>query len=308
MSFAVGNGDGTFQTPVHLEGPNTQSLQFADFNGDGRPDLLVTSVNNATGATTFDSNQVVVANAPIGYFITMLTGAPPAVAPPPSVSVVNGASFVASAPVAAESIASAFGPHLAVAGNTGGTTVTVTDAAGANRQGTIFFASPGQVNFLVPPSTANGQATVTVTAADGTATTGTVQVANVAPGMFAANASGLYAGSVLVVSADGTQTPLNNYQLDASQNVIPLPVSLSPSTNQVFLILYGTGIRHATTVTATVGGKTVPVAFAGAQGAFVGEDQVNVGPLPQSLAGSGTANIIISADGQVANTVNLAIQ
>ena len=72
-----------------------------------------------------------------------------------------------------------------------------------------------------------------------------MQVANVAPGMFQANSGGLYAGSVLVVGADGTQTPENNYQLDASQNVIPLPVSLGPAANQVFLIMYGTGVRHA---------------------------------------------------------------
>jgi uncharacterized protein (TIGR03437 family) len=291
LNFAVGNGDGTFQSPVHLAAPNTGNFLFADFNGDGRPDLLVTS-------SPF---------APFGYFMVILTGAPPT-APPPSLSAVNGASFAPGASIAAESIASAFGSHLAVSGNPGGTAVIVQDAAGANRQATIFFASPGQVNFQVPPGTANGPATVTVTAGDGTVTSGMVQVVNVAPGMFAANSGGLYAGSVLVVGANGTQTPENNYQLDANQNVIPLPVSLSPATNQVFLIMYGTGIRHAASVTATVGGQKVPVAFAGAQGTFVGEDQVNIGPLPPSLAGSGKANIVITADGQAANTVNLTIQ
>jgi uncharacterized protein (TIGR03437 family) len=90
--------------------------------------------------------------------------------------------------------------------------------------------------------------------------------------------------------------------------VIPAPISLSPATNQVFLIMYGTGIRHASSVTATVGGQKVPVVFAGAQGQFVGEDQVNIGPLPSSLAGSGATNIVITADGQTANTVNLTIQ
>jgi uncharacterized protein (TIGR03437 family) len=308
LTFAVGNGDGSFQMPVHLAGPNTTNLQFADFNGDGRPDLLATSVNNAAGVSTFDPNKVVATNAPIGYFMTILTGTPTAPPPPATLSLVNGASFTASAPVAAESIASAFGSHLAVSANASGTTVAVQDSTGTSRSGTIFFASSAQVNFQMPPGTANGAATVTVTASDGTSTSGTVQVANVAPGMFAANSGGLYAGSVLVVSADGTQTPLNNYQLDANQNVIPLPVSLSPASNQVFLIMYGTGIRHATSVTATVGGQNVQVAFAGAQGAFIGEDQVNIGPLPQSLAGNGVTNIVITADGQAANTVNLAIQ
>ena len=104
------------------------------------------------------------------------------------------------------------------------------------------------------------------------------------------------------------QSPQNDYQLDAGNNVIPLPVSLAPATDQVFLILYGTGIRHAAKVTATVGGQNVPVPFASAQGVFIGEDQINLGPLPQSLAGTGVARIVITADGQVTNTVTLTIQ
>jgi hypothetical protein len=40
----------------------------------------------------------------------------------------------------------------------------------------------------------------------------------------------------------------------------------------------------------------------------VGEDQVNIGPLPQALAGKGTVNIILTADGQQANIVTVNIQ
>jgi uncharacterized protein (TIGR03437 family) len=289
MTFAVGNGDGTFQPPVHFGGPNTTGLQFADFNGDGRPDLLATSA----------------ASSPIGYFVVIPTGAPPA-APPPVASTVNGASFTAGAPVAADSIATAFGAHLAVAANLAGTTVTVKDSAGTSQSATVFYASPIQVNFQVPPGLANGMATVTITAADGTVTAGTFQIVNVAPGMFPANAGGLFAGSIVRVHADGTQTAENNYQLDASQNVIPLPLNLG--TDQVFLILYGTGLRHAKTVTATIANQNVAVAYAGQQGAFLSEDQVNLGPLPLTLSGTGKADIVITADGLVANTVNVTIQ
>ena len=289
MTFSVGNGDGTFQPPVHVAGPNTANLQFADFYGDGRSHVLATSA----------------ANAPIGYFMVIKNG-PPQSAPPPSVSAVNGASFAAGAPVAADSIASVFGSHLAVENNLAGTTVSVRDSAGTSRPATLFFVLAGQVNFHVPASTANGVATITVTAADGTASTGTLQIANVAPGMFATNSSGLYAGNLLRVKRDGTQVTEQNFQLDAGQNVIPQPVDLG--SDQIFLIMYGTGIKHAANVTATVGGQAVPVAFAGPQGAFVGEDQVNLGPLPASLSGTGKANIVITADGLAANTVNLVIQ
>jgi len=37
-------------------------------------------------------------------------------------------------------------------------------------------------------------------------------------------------------------------------------------------------------------------------------DQVNIGPLPAALAGTGSVNIVITADGQAANTVNVTIQ
>jgi len=57
-----------------------------------------------------------------------------------------------------------------------------------------------------------------------------------------------------------------------------------------------------------VGGISVPVLFAGAQGSFAGEDQVNVGPLPLSLAGRGSVPIVVTADGIIANTVNVSIQ
>ena len=73
------------------------------------------------------------------------------------------------------------------------------------------------------------------------------------------------------------------------------------STEQVYLELYGTGIRHAKSVTVTVGGADVPVLYAGAAPGFAGEDQVNIGPLPQSLAGQGSVNILLTADGQAAN-------
>jgi uncharacterized protein (TIGR03437 family) len=50
------------------------------------------------------------------------------------------------------------------------------------------------------------------------------------------------------------------------------------------------------------------VSYFGAQGSDEGLDQVNLGPLPASLAGAGVVNISISADGQPANPVTVSIQ
>jgi uncharacterized protein (TIGR03437 family) len=57
-----------------------------------------------------------------------------------------------------------------------------------------------------------------------------------------------------------------------------------------------------------VGGQRVTILYAGVQGTYNGLDQINVGPLPRSLSGSGRTNIILTADGQTANPVELAVQ
>jgi uncharacterized protein (TIGR03437 family) len=62
-----------------------------------------------------------------------------------------------------------------------------------------------------------------------------------------------------------------------------------------------------------VGGQQVGVLYWGAQrrsadANLVGVEQVNVGPLPRSLAGDGNVNIVLTADGQTANPVRVAIK
>jgi uncharacterized protein (TIGR03437 family) len=86
-------------------------------------------------------------------------------------------------------------------------------------------------------------------------------------------------------------------------------VTFGPADDQVFLMLYGTGIRHRAgdnQVTATVNEVSVPVLTA-AQGTWPGLDQVNLA-LPRSLAGAGNAGIVITVEGQAANAVQVMIQ
>jgi uncharacterized protein (TIGR03437 family) len=74
------------------------------------------------------------------------------------------------------------------------------------------------------------------------------------------------------------------------------------------LELFGTGIRgHSGTVTSRIGSTTVPVAYAGPQGVYVGLDQVNI-LLPKSLRGAGAAIIALTVDGQAANPVNVSFK
>jgi len=89
----------------------------------------------------------------------------------------------------------------------------------------------------------------------------------------------------------------------------PLPIPLNAGT-QVFLILYGTGIRGRSGlsgVSVTLGGVAAPVLYAGPQGTYPALDQVNVG-VPLSLAGAGAVDLKLTVDGTAANTVKVTFQ
>ena len=194
----------------------------------------------------------------------------------------------------------------------GGATVTITDSAGTARpaQLTAAFASASQINFVIPAGTANGFATVTITTPGGGTIQTVILVGTTAPGIFTANMTGkgVYAGQVVDGNPDGTQTILSPAVWDTVTNQYDAaPISLGPAGEQVYLVLYGTGLRQAKTVTASVNGVSLPVAFYGAQSQFPGLDQVNL-EVPRSLAGAGLVNLAITVDGAAANTVTFDIE
>ncbi len=109
----------------------------------------------------------------------------------------------------------------------------------------------------------------------------------VAPGLYSADASGSGVGAALAlrVAENDDRTEERVFNPADKQ---PVPLSLGPEGEQVFLLLFGTGIRgFEQQVTATVGDLEIGLLGAVAQGEFAGLDQVNIGPLPRSLAGRG---------------------
>ena len=236
---------------------------------------------------------------------------------------VSAASYSVSASLAAESIVSAFGlglstvtlpaPSIPLPTSLGGTTVKVRDSAGTERLAPLFYVSPTQVNYQIPPGTATGAAIVTVTSGTAIVAAGAMQVITLAPGLFTfeATGSGVAAGEAARFRNGVQQVMYSLARFDPAQSKwVPVPVDLTITTDQVFLILYGTGIRGRNpngTVTAKVGDVTCQVTYAGIQPTNVGLDQVNL-LLPNSLAGKGTANVVVTIDGQEANPVSVVIR
>jgi uncharacterized protein (TIGR03437 family) len=135
----------------------------------------------------------------------------------------------------------------------------------------------------------------------------------VTPRLLSADGSGqgLAAAVVQRVKADDSQSYEPVAQFDAAQNiVVPMPIDLGPEGDLVFLLLYGTGIRDRSSLSAVdvkIGGVDTRVSYAGPQGAYERLDQVNV-LVPRGLIGRGEVDVVLTVDGQVANTVTVYIQ
>jgi uncharacterized protein (TIGR03437 family) len=234
---------------------------------------------------------------------------------------VSAASFTPSE-LAPESIVASFGTNLATGVESAnslplptslrGTTVRVRDSAGVERPAPLFFVAPEQINYLLPAGLAPGAATVTVTSGDNNLSLATVTIAAVAPGIFTANSNGqgVPAGFAIRARADGSQSLVNIAASNSAGQQAPLPIDLGPASDQLFLVLFGTGVRGRTAqsaVTVTIGGDSAEVLFAGAQGDLAGLDQVNL-RIPRTLAGRGEVDVVLRVDGKVANTVKINVR
>lgn len=219
------------------------------------------------------------------------------------VAVVSAASYEPR--VAANSIAAVFGTNLAsaVAGATSlplpttlaGASVTVNGVAAP-----LFYASPTQVNFLVPAGVAPGPAAVVVRGPGGTQST-SVPVSLAAPAIFTVNSQGWGIPAAFWV-LESSPTTLNSLvKADGS------PVSVPGGA---ILVLFATGVRNAAagsvTVMALAGGRgfSLAVQFAGAHPSLIGLDQINA-RLSEEINNLGNIDLFIGAGGARSNAVRL---
>ena len=234
-------------------------------------------------------------------------------------SVLNGASY--QPVVAPNSWAVAFGTMLAP--NTASATLTATGQwpttlAGITMQvdgqpAELFYASPTQINFLIPGGTTLGALSVTITNVQTGATqSSTVDVQNTAPGIFSSNSSGSGAGAIL------------NGVTYAGPPFLVVTPQTSVSDQRTRLAVYCTGLRYAgnptqdPTVTNVMSSVIAhgmdtsgnqynfTVEYAGAAPGYIGLDQVNI-VLPAQLDGAGLVSLTFTVANFTSNTVTFLV-
>ena len=179
-----------------------------------------------------------------------------------------------------------------------GTTIKVRDSNGVERLAPLFFVSGGQINYQIPPGTAMGIATVTITNGNGVGATGTLEIKASAPSIFTTNSSGT--GAAAAVDAfTGGAGPFNAKRGDGQANIISV---------------FGTGLGADATdvdgdvkaeVTARIDGNVVTLWYAGRAPGYVGLNQYNI-EFPANIA-SGTHTLTLTR-GATSNSVTVAVR
>jgi uncharacterized protein (TIGR03437 family) len=216
-------------------------------------------------------------------------------------AVVNAASYGGT--IAPDGLATIFGSNLALA--TASATLDANGQLPTELASTrveingilapLFYVAPGQINLVVPGGLTQGTVDVVIrSTASGSTNGGTALVSAAAPGVFTSDASGGGPGAILN-AVTFSRAP---FVVQTAEN------GADPRTR---IAVYGTGLRHADTVTAlaqdTAGNRyPLNVEFAGAAPGFFGLDQVNL-LLPPDLDGTGVVSLSLVADSNTANVV-----
>ena len=211
-------------------------------------------------------------------------------------TIVNGASYDGSQPIAAGSFASMFGQNLCsqtMAGSwispghlpttLGGCSVTVNGAPAM-----MQYVSQGQINFIMPAGAGSGQATVIVT--NGTRTmTGNALAGAAGPGIFAFNGMGMGEGAML----NATMFRMG-------------PFSTTTAGKPTYVAIFATGLDPSTKPVVSIGGIPVDVLWYGDAPGYAGLQQINV-TLPAAMAGVGRAPVMVTSGGHASNVTFLHV-
>jgi len=236
-------------------------------------------------------------------------------------AVLNSASLTAL-PAAPESWITLTGSNLAdtsISASTltlpvqlGTTQVAIRDSAGRGQLAPLRYVSPTQIEFLMP-KVAMGYTTITVTNSHGQSRAVPLPVELISPGVFTANStgSGVPAAQGILLHSNGARTPVPVFGCSTLPvSCKPVPLHSRGDRDQLVLSLYATGIRGNTDpakVQVKIDGVLAKVLYAGRQSQYAGLDQVDV-EVPNSIAGRGTVNLVLTVAGKPANTVQIELQ
>ncbi len=99
------------------------------------------------------------------------------------------------------------------------------------------------------------------------------------------------------------------FEFSPEEGFVTKPIDLGPEGQQVFLIIFGTGMRGAAgAVSATIDGELVAVNGPVPHAFLIGLDQANLGALSRTFIGRGEVDVILIVDGKPSNVVKFNIQ
>jgi uncharacterized protein (TIGR03437 family) len=153
---------------------------------------------------------------------------------------------------------------------------------------------------------------VTITSPGGAVSGGNLDILPVAPRVFTVAPNAIPA-AVIVRVRDGVQTVEPVFQANAAGGYEAVPIDLGPATDQLYLLVFGTGWRNRRSEPVdpnsysahvifqeALGADTIAAVkadYAGPQGERAGVDRMNV-ELPRSLAGHRQIFAFLSVDDQ----------
>jgi uncharacterized protein (TIGR03437 family) len=188
-----------------------------------------------------------------------------------------------------------------------GATVWIRDSGGTVHQCELFFVSPLQINFFVPPAVAFGEGAAWVERDGVKSAELIITVNSVAPGLFAANANGQGPPAGAAISVQGEQQTSRPYFDCGDGGCVTKAIPFDPGGERLVLVIFGTGFRgHAGTLEATLDDIPLAIEYAGDQGFFIGLDQLNL-VAPGSLDGYGKGMLRFTVNGVPANELEVWI-
>jgi uncharacterized protein (TIGR03437 family) len=152
----------------------------------------------------------------------------------------------------------------------------------------ISYASPTQINAVLPDPLAVGEASVEVRVAGRRSAPKTIDVVSTAPALFTVDGSGSGLARAFHAGTFAPLTPEN------------------PAERGTVIVAYGTGMGRAERVVVKIGGSEVRPEYAGPAPGFDGVFQLNV-RLPETLQ-AGNHAMQLTTDTAVSNSVEISVK